>query len=107
MNSAEMRALVDQYIDAYNRMDVAGILLTVHPDVKFGLEILSFGGSGADSNSYTPAMYSTLRRSIDDLSQNDTIPLSRGWVIGHEGVHPVAQFGWDPAAGFDWSQVHR
>jgi len=35
VNSAEMRALVDRYIDAYNRMDIEGMLLTVHPDVKF------------------------------------------------------------------------
>jgi ketosteroid isomerase-like protein len=35
MNSAEMRALVDRYIDAYNRMDIAEMLLTVHPDVEF------------------------------------------------------------------------
>jgi ketosteroid isomerase-like protein len=35
MNSAEMRALVDRYIEAYNRMDVAGMLLRLHPDVEF------------------------------------------------------------------------
>ncbi len=35
MKSAEMRTLVDRYIDAYNRMDIAEILLTVHPDVEF------------------------------------------------------------------------
>jgi hypothetical protein len=30
-----MRALVDRYIDAYNRMDVDKMLLTVHPNVEF------------------------------------------------------------------------
>lgn len=30
-----MRALVDRYIDAYNRMNVDEMLLTVHPDVEF------------------------------------------------------------------------
>jgi hypothetical protein len=35
MQSVEMRALVDQYIDAYNRMDVPAMLLTVHPEVEF------------------------------------------------------------------------
>ena len=35
MNSVEMRALVERYIGAYNRMDIAEMLLTVHPDVEF------------------------------------------------------------------------
>jgi ketosteroid isomerase-like protein len=35
MNPAEMRTLVDRYIDAYNRMDVEGMLLVVHPDIEF------------------------------------------------------------------------
>lgn len=30
-----MRALIDRYLDAYNRMDVAGMLATVHPQVVF------------------------------------------------------------------------
>jgi hypothetical protein len=30
-----MRALVDRYIEAYNRMNVDEMLLTVHPDVEF------------------------------------------------------------------------
>jgi len=35
MNPADMRALVDRYIDAYNRMNIAEMLLAVHPDVEF------------------------------------------------------------------------
>lgn len=35
MQSVEMRMLVDRYIDAYNRKDVAAMLLTVSPDVAF------------------------------------------------------------------------
>ena len=35
MKSVEMRTLVDQYIEAYNRMDVAAMLETLHPDVAF------------------------------------------------------------------------
>lgn len=35
MNSTEMRALVERFIDAYNRMDISGMLLVVHPDVEF------------------------------------------------------------------------
>lgn len=35
MKPTEMRALVDRYVDAYNRMDISAMLLTVHPDVVF------------------------------------------------------------------------
>jgi hypothetical protein len=35
MRPAEMRSLVDQYIDAYNRMDVDAMLECVHPLVEF------------------------------------------------------------------------
>lgn len=49
MNAVEMRALVEQYIDAYNRMDIAEMLFTVHPDVEFknisgGIENASTSG---------------------------------------------------------------
>ena len=30
-----MRALIDRYIDAYNRLDVDGMLATLHPQVTF------------------------------------------------------------------------
>ncbi len=35
MNDTEMRALVERYLDAYNRMDVPAMLQTVHRDVTF------------------------------------------------------------------------
>jgi hypothetical protein len=35
MNATEIRALIDRYIDAYNRKDIAAMLLTVHADVEF------------------------------------------------------------------------
>jgi len=35
MSPAEIRVLVDRYIDAYNRMDIDKMLLTIHPDVEF------------------------------------------------------------------------
>ena len=35
MNPTEVRALVDHYIDAYNRMDVDAMLEVVHPNVEF------------------------------------------------------------------------
>ena len=30
-----MRVLIDRYLDAYNRLDVAGMLATLHPQVVF------------------------------------------------------------------------
>ena len=35
MTPTEMRTLIDRYINAYNRMDVDEMLLTVHPNVEF------------------------------------------------------------------------
>ncbi len=35
MNSNDVRAVIDQYIDAYNRKDIPAMLCTVHPDVEF------------------------------------------------------------------------
>ncbi len=48
MKSAEMRTLVDRYIDAYNRMDIPAMLLTVHPDVEF--KNISGDGINASAN---------------------------------------------------------
>jgi len=35
LSSTGMRSLVDQYLDAYNRRDVDGMLAGVHPQVEF------------------------------------------------------------------------
>jgi hypothetical protein len=35
MNATEMRALLDRYISAYNRMDIPAMLLTVHSGIEF------------------------------------------------------------------------
>lgn len=35
MSPAEIRALVDHYIDAYNRKDVDDMLMGLHPQVEF------------------------------------------------------------------------
>jgi len=48
VSPSEMRALIDQYIEAYNNMDVAGMLLTVHPDVEF--KNISEGTVNASAN---------------------------------------------------------
>lgn len=44
----EIRALVDHYIDAYNRKDIDGMLAYVHPQVKF--KNLSAGEVNASTN---------------------------------------------------------
>ena len=48
MSPAEMRTLVDRYIDAYNRMDIDKMLLTVHLDVEF--KNISGEGVNASAN---------------------------------------------------------
>ncbi|MFZ6718572.1 nuclear transport factor 2 family protein [Undibacterium sp. Ji49W] len=35
MDATEIRALTDRYIDAYNRKDIATMLLTIHAGVEF------------------------------------------------------------------------
>lgn len=35
MSPADIRSLVDHYVDAYNRKDVSDMLLGVHPQVEF------------------------------------------------------------------------
>jgi len=35
MNPDRMRALIQDYIDAYNRFDVDGMLACVHPEIQF------------------------------------------------------------------------
>lgn len=35
MDATEIRALTDLYIDAYNRKDIAAMLLTIHAEVEF------------------------------------------------------------------------
>lgn len=31
----------------------------------------------------------------------------RRYILGHEDVHPLARWGWDPGAGFDWGRVMK
>jgi N-acetyl-anhydromuramyl-L-alanine amidase AmpD len=71
-----------------------------------GIETLGFGATTPDPAIYTAAMYATLRRLVTDLSQKYGIPMKKGRVVGHEDLNPLARFGWDPAAGFEWSRVY-
>jgi N-acetyl-anhydromuramyl-L-alanine amidase AmpD len=82
----------------------------VDPDANnytIGIETLGHGAKTSDPAVYTSAMYSALKRLVIDLSAKHAIPMTKGRVVGHEDVNPIARFGWDPAAGFDWSQVHE
>lgn len=74
-------------------------------DYSIGIEIVSFGATRPSATAYTEAMYATLARLVIDLCAKYEIPRAHGRVIGHEDVHPVDRFGWDPGAGFDWSRV--
>lgn len=81
----------------------------VDPDpnnYSIGIETLGLGAKTADPETYTPAMYASLRTLVADLSQKYEIPMVKGRIIGHEDVNPVNRFGWDPSSGFDWSQVY-
>lgn len=73
---------------------------------SIGIETLGVGASSPDPKVYTPQMYGALRTLVEDLSLRYGIPLEKGRVLGHEDVNPIARFGWDPGAGFDWSRVH-
>jgi N-acetyl-anhydromuramyl-L-alanine amidase AmpD len=72
---------------------------------SIGIETLGLGADSSDPGAYTPAMYSTLRTLVQDLSRKYSIPIEKGRVVGHEDVNPVARFGWDPSSGFDWSRI--
>ena len=72
---------------------------------SIGIETLGFGAKSPDPMTYTDAMYQSLAQLVGDLSQKYEIPMEKGRVVGHEDVHPIGRFGWDPAAGFDWSAV--
>ena len=72
-----------------------------------GIETMGVGGPTNNPGVYTPAMYKTLDRLLDNLSAKYSIPRQKGRMVGHEDVNPVERFGWDPNAGFDWSVVYK
>ena len=74
---------------------------------SIGIELLGFGSKTPDDRVYTLAMYMTLRQLVDNLSDKYAIRLVKGRVVGHEDVHPVGRFGWDPGQGFDWNGVYE
>jgi N-acetyl-anhydromuramyl-L-alanine amidase AmpD len=73
---------------------------------SIGIEIMSLGSRNKNNNVYTTLMYSTLQNLIKDLSIKYSIPIEKGFIIGHEDVNPLARFGWDPNQGFDWSKIY-
>ncbi len=79
MNPAEMRTLVDRYIDAYNRMDIDGMLLVVHPDIEF--KNISGGVVNANARSVSElkalaeqslSVFSERHQAILSFEANDT-----------------------------------
>lgn len=48
MSSTDIRALIDHYIDAYNRKDIDDMLMGVHPQVEF--KNISAGVVNASTN---------------------------------------------------------
>ena len=48
MSPSDIRALVDHYIDAYNRKDIDDMLMSVHPQVEF--KNISAGVVNASTN---------------------------------------------------------
>jgi N-acetyl-anhydromuramyl-L-alanine amidase AmpD len=72
---------------------------------SIGIELLGYGAKTSDPAVYTPAMYQSLDHLLEDISARRGIPREKGRIVGHEDVHPVGRFGWDPAPGFDWSRV--
>jgi len=104
MNPAEMRTLVDRYIDAYNRMDIDGMLLVVHPDIEF--KNISGGVVNANTTGvsdlkalakHSLSVFSSRHQEILSFETNDTRAVaaisfravlasdhSNGLKIGHE-----------------------
>lgn len=86
----------------------APVNFEVDPDpnnYSIGIETLGFGAKAPDPQVYPDAMYETLRKLLADLAARYSIPLTRDRVVGHEDVNPIARFGWDPNAGFEWSRI--
>lgn len=89
--------------------DAQPVNFEVDPDpnnYSIGIELVGFGSKTPDDDVYTEAMYETLSRLIEDLSERHGIPMEKRRIVGHEDVNPVARFGWDPNQGFDWRKVH-
>lgn len=85
-----MRALIDRYLDAYNRLDVDGMLLTLHPQIVFenmagGVVSVRIEGAGdfrrlAES---TRPLFASRRQTITAYSERDGVAHA---TIAFEGV---------------------
>ena len=81
-----MRALIERYIDAYNRLDVDGMLATLHPQVTF--------------ENVTAGVTTVSTRGIDEFRRlaQSTLPLfarRRQTITGYREQDGVAQVGID------------
>lgn len=81
MKSIEMRALVDQYIAAYNCMDVTAMLATLHPEVEF--KNIS-GGTVSASTSGLAEFKALAEQSLPLFSERQQI------VLTFEGIETGA-----------------
>lgn len=79
-----MRALIDRYLDAYNRLDVEGMLATLHPQVSF--------------ENITAGVITVRTQGIEEFRRlaQSTLPLfarRRQTVTSYVEQHGVAQVG--------------
>ena len=84
-----MRALIDRYIDAYNRLDVDGMLATLHPQVTF--------------ENVTAGVTTVRTQGIEEFRRlaQSTLPLfarRRQTVVSYVESNGVAQVGIAPGA---------
>jgi ketosteroid isomerase-like protein len=85
-----MRALIDRYLDAYNRLDVDGMLLTLHPQVVF--ENIAAGAVNVRTQGVeefrrlaesTRPLFATRRQTITAYAEHDGVAQA---AIAFEGV---------------------
>lgn len=79
-----MRALIDRYLDAYNRLDVEGMLATLHPQVSF--------------ENVTAGVTTVRTQGIEEFGRlaQSTLPLfarRRQTITRYDETHGVAHVG--------------
>lgn len=70
MSPTEIRALVDHYIDAYNRKDIDDMLISIHPQVEF--KNISAGVVNASTNG-TAELRALAQQSLSLFSERNQI----------------------------------
>lgn len=70
MSPTEIRALIDHYIDAYNRKDIDDMLISIHPQVEF--KNISAGVVNASTNG-TAELRALAQQSLSLFSERNQI----------------------------------